>query len=205
MSEVLIQTALSMERAGKTLAAREAARLYREILERHPGHFQAVYSLAQSGICHRPLRTSAERLFAQAAAINPHAADVQFAHGCALQRMGRNEAAVAVFDKAIALDRRHVDALVNRAVALVAVRRLKLPSARCLRQASARCSPDVRSCGARMAMRWPRQVNSTRRCRATTRRSHCGRTIPKLGTIAAPHTSPSSATRRRWRVTTRSS
>ena len=49
-----------------------------------------------------------------------------------------------------------------------------------------------------MAMRWPRQVNEGRRCRATTRRSHCGRTIPKLGTIAAPHTSPSSATRRRW-------
>jgi protein O-GlcNAc transferase len=120
MSDVLVKAALAMERAGN---AKEAARLYREILALDPSHFQALYSLANLDFAAARFE-SAERFFARAAEINPHAADVHFAHGCALQRLTRHAAAVTSFDRAVALDRGHADALVNRAVALIALRRL---------------------------------------------------------------------------------
>ena len=76
--------------------------------------------------------------------IDPMGPDIR----SALQRMGRNEAAVAVFDKAIALDHRHVDTL-GKWVALVAVRRLKdflpIPFRQALCVADPTCGAVVRA------------------------------------------------------------
>jgi predicted O-linked N-acetylglucosamine transferase (SPINDLY family) len=110
MSEVLLQDALQLRRAGKIT---EAAEIYRALLRREPGHFEALHALGiisyQSGRI-----DEAERLIRQAVASNPNAAEAAYNHACLLQRMNRPEEALGAFDRALAVRPDYIEALVNR-------------------------------------------------------------------------------------------
>src|ERR1051326_3470499 len=119
MREALLQDALQLRRAGKIA---EAAEIYRALLRREPGHFEALHALGiityQSGKI-----DEAERLIRQAVASNPNAADAAYNHACLLQRMNRPEEALAAFDRALAAKPNYIEALVNRGGVLWTLKR----------------------------------------------------------------------------------
>lgn len=115
MNEFLLQNALRLRRAGKFP---EAARLYSEILESDPRHFEALHAL---GILHYQSGRleEAERLIGEAVLVNPQAAEALYNRGSLLLRMNRLEEAVHCFGRAIALKPDYIEALGNRASVLL--------------------------------------------------------------------------------------
>jgi predicted O-linked N-acetylglucosamine transferase (SPINDLY family) len=119
MNEQLLMAAIRQEQAGNRA---EAAKLYAAVLNANPRNFKALYQLANLHFGAGGYET-AERLFEEASKIDPKSADVHFARGCALQRLKRNEAAVAAYDKALVLAPGDVEVWSNRAVALQELKR----------------------------------------------------------------------------------
>jgi predicted O-linked N-acetylglucosamine transferase (SPINDLY family) len=115
MNDSVLQNALRLRRAGKFA---EAARLYGEVLQRDPRHFEALHAL---GILHYQSGRleEAERLIGQAILVNPRAADALYNRASLLLRMNRLDEAVHCFDRAIALKPDYADALGNRGGALL--------------------------------------------------------------------------------------
>lgn len=109
-----IQQALALHRQGNLLAA-EA--IYADILRVQPTQFDALYLSGLAALqAKRPER--AADLLSKAARANPKVAAVQVDLGAALFMLKRFDAAVASFDKALALQPDNADARNNRVLAL---------------------------------------------------------------------------------------
>lgn len=94
----LLEKGLAAHRAGQL---EEAAKIYRQILQRWPKHPDALHLLGlvvQKGGKH----TEAIALFAQAAKANPKPAASHLQRGFSLSALGQNQEAVAAFQAAIA-------------------------------------------------------------------------------------------------------
>jgi len=97
-----LQQAIALHRTGQLAAARM---LYEAILRHEPGHFDALHLLgviaAQTGDTER-----AARLIGQALAVDPNNAAAYVNHGLALKELGRLDAALMSFRRAMAHDPR---------------------------------------------------------------------------------------------------
>src|SRR5690349_18414981 len=109
-----IQQAVTLHRQGQL---GEAERLYVDILQSEPGHFDALHLL---GVLMHQRGRSAEALGLIAKAIerNARSADAHTNFGRVLAALKRTEEAVASFDKALALKPDHTEALCHRGNAL---------------------------------------------------------------------------------------
>ena len=117
--DLLLQQAAAFHRQGQFPAA---AGLLRDLLGRQPRHFDALHILALTEIQLRHNDT-ALALFAQAAAIQPRHAMLNFNRGMLLQGMGRSAEALQAFDLALAAQPGYPRALAGRAAALLALGR----------------------------------------------------------------------------------
>jgi predicted O-linked N-acetylglucosamine transferase (SPINDLY family) len=100
----------------------EAQKGYRQILKKHPNHFDALHLL---GVSEKQLghHEAAMRMIKRALLIDPRSATAHSNLGSLLMDLQRFEEAVASCDVAIELDPRLVDAHYNRGNALVALER----------------------------------------------------------------------------------
>lgn len=100
----------------------EAQKGYRQILKKHPNHFDALHLL---GVSEKQLghHEAAMRMIKRALLIDPRSATAHSNLGSLLMDLKRFEEAVASCDVAIELDPRLVDAHYNRGNALVALER----------------------------------------------------------------------------------
>jgi predicted O-linked N-acetylglucosamine transferase (SPINDLY family) len=110
---------LALHRQGDLAAAE---RIYLEVLQREPRHFDSLHMLAlvalQTGRTERGIE-----LIKKAIALNDKVAAAHNNLGKALMDFGRPEQALASFDQALALDQNFAEACVNHGNALVALRR----------------------------------------------------------------------------------
>src|SRR5262249_36245638 len=106
--------ALAFHQAGRL---NEAARLYQDILQESPQHFDALHMLGVIAY-QRGDHAAALPLIDQALAINPHAPSAHNNRGVVLAEMQRREEAIASYEAAIALAPDYVDAVINRGNAL---------------------------------------------------------------------------------------
>ena len=102
-----LQQATLLERQGRL---REAEALCRQILANTRGHFGALHLLSQ--ICHRGRRL-AEAIAFNRKALNqrPNSINAPLKLGMALAKAGRADDAIQRYEKALALDPRHLGAL----------------------------------------------------------------------------------------------
>jgi len=119
MSNALIETALSYQRAGRF---DEAERLYHEILRGNPRHVEALYLLGSLSFQRGSYEDSLRR-FEQVLQINPRLGDALSAKGAVLSSLGRHAEALAAYDGAIALRPGHAQTWSNRGNALLALGR----------------------------------------------------------------------------------
>jgi predicted O-linked N-acetylglucosamine transferase (SPINDLY family) len=98
----------------------EAQKGYRQILKKHPNHFDAMHLL---GVSEQQLGNfeAAMRLIKRALLVDPKSAAAHLNLGSLLMDLGRLEEAVASSDRAIELDPAFVDAYYNRGNALLAL------------------------------------------------------------------------------------
>lgn len=87
----------------------EAEKLYREILETHPEHFNALH-LCGLIACHDKRHQEAERLFLKAIEINPDFAAIHHHYGFMLKVVGRMEEALRSLSKATEIEPDHYEA-----------------------------------------------------------------------------------------------
>ena len=90
MSDPLMRDAKRLHQAGRLL---DAARLYQQILRKHPKHFEALYGL---GMAHAQAGrlNEGERTLGEALASNPRFAEAWRARGLMLMHLGRWEDAL---------------------------------------------------------------------------------------------------------------
>jgi tetratricopeptide (TPR) repeat protein len=104
-----INRAVALQRAGKIVAA---ASIYKSVLQKVPNSPEANHLL---GVCY--LQTNdlerAEALIGKAVSLAPRSADFQSNYGLVLARLGRTSDAVKHFERALKIDGKHHDALVN--------------------------------------------------------------------------------------------
>lgn len=100
----------------------EAQKGYRQILKKHPNHFDALHLL---GVSEQQLghHDDAMRLLKRALLVDPKSAAAHLNLGSLLMDLGRLEEAVASSDKAIELDSGFINAHFNRGNALLALGR----------------------------------------------------------------------------------
>lgn len=98
----------------------EAQKDYRQILKKHPNHFDALHLL---GVSEQQLgnHEAAMRLIKRALLVDPKSAAAHLNLGSLLMDLGRLEEAIASSDKAIELDPGFVNAHYNRGNALLAL------------------------------------------------------------------------------------
>ncbi|HEX9468170.1 MAG TPA: tetratricopeptide repeat protein, partial [Bradyrhizobium sp.] len=110
---------LALHRQGDLAAAE---RIYLEVLQREPQHFDSLHMLAvvalQTGRTERGIE-----LIRKAIALNEKVAAAHNNLGKALMDLGRPEPALASFDHAIALDQNFAEAHLNRGNALINLKR----------------------------------------------------------------------------------
>jgi predicted O-linked N-acetylglucosamine transferase (SPINDLY family)/glycosyltransferase involved in cell wall biosynthesis len=95
----------------------EATRLFREVLSTEPNHPAALYSLAVIALNHgNPVE--ALGLTASGIPAAPDFAPLQFAHGAALQALGRKEEALHSYDEALRIQPDYIEVLTNSGVLL---------------------------------------------------------------------------------------
>ncbi|HMI95156.1 MAG TPA: tetratricopeptide repeat protein [Micropepsaceae bacterium] len=115
MSEVVLQNALALRRAGKFA---EAAQIYGDILRAEPKNFEALHALGilryQCGELEQ-----AERLIGEAVTVNPRAADALYNRGSLLLKLKRFEEALSCFGQALAIKPDYAEALGNRGAVLM--------------------------------------------------------------------------------------
>jgi tetratricopeptide (TPR) repeat protein len=99
MNQALLQDAMRLRRAGKL---NEAAEIYGQVLRNEPRHFEALHALGILSY-QRGRLEEAEKLIRDAMACNPNAPDAAYNHACLLQKLNRQEEAIASFDRALAL------------------------------------------------------------------------------------------------------
>jgi tetratricopeptide (TPR) repeat protein len=114
-----LEAGLSLHREGRL---REAARVYRALLELDAGHVAALHYLGVVATAEGRLDEAVE-LIGKAVALDPVRADAHNDLGIALAQSGRFEAAMAHYEKALALAPDHVGARNNLATALLALKR----------------------------------------------------------------------------------
>ena len=117
----LLATALQLHREGRL---KEAEARYRQILQRAPGRFEALYWL---GLIHLGSGDADQGilLLTQALASRPESADAWVYLGHALNMQRRHEEALASFDKALAISPNLPAALNNRGLALHGLERFE--------------------------------------------------------------------------------
>ena len=113
--------AIALHQQGR-LAEAEAA--YRQVLQRHPGHAEALHMLGVIALQTGHLQAAVE-LIGQALATRPDLAEAHSNHGVALLQLLRHEDALASFDRSLRLKPDFIDALNNRGNAL---REMKRPN-----------------------------------------------------------------------------
>jgi predicted O-linked N-acetylglucosamine transferase (SPINDLY family) len=115
----LLERAVAWHRAGDFATA---TRLYLEILQREPRHFEALHQLgvarAQAGDA-----AAAVRHLTAAIAVNPQSAEAHVHLAHARMATGETEAALASYDQALALRPQYPEALYSRGNALQAQQR----------------------------------------------------------------------------------
>lgn len=115
----LVGRAVALHQGGN-LAGAQA--LYGEILDRQPGHFDALHLLGV--LRHQEGRNGeAHELIAAACRINPNSPEALSNLGIVLQELRRDAEAVAAYDRALAIRPRYAEALNNRGTALRALDR----------------------------------------------------------------------------------
>lgn len=94
-----LHEALALHQRGDLQQARK---IYEEILQRQPGHFDALHLL---GVVAAQTKQSNEalRLLGLALGVNPNHSLAQYNHGLALKELGQLPAALTSFDRSIAL------------------------------------------------------------------------------------------------------
>src|ERR1700757_3346487 len=102
-----IAQAVTLHRQGRL---REAEQVYASILAENPGQFDALHLL---GLARHQQGHAVEALGLIGAALRarPGSADALSNYGLVLDALKRHEEALASFDRALALDGRHVNAL----------------------------------------------------------------------------------------------
>ena len=118
-SQAKFNQALALHQQGKLA---DAERIYGEILEREPNHFDALYRLGIVALQTRRMERGVE-LIRKAIGVNPNVAAVHSNLGKALLDLRRPEEALASFDQAIALQPDFAMAHNNRGNALLDLRR----------------------------------------------------------------------------------
>lgn len=117
--EVAFDRAVALQRRGHL---DEARRLYQQVLQWQPQHFQALHLLGVvEAQTNRPER--AAELIATAIEIDPHSAAAHNNYANALCRLNRYADAVLSYDRAIALQPDYAQAHHNRGIALLALKR----------------------------------------------------------------------------------
>jgi predicted O-linked N-acetylglucosamine transferase (SPINDLY family) len=112
---------LALHRQGELTAAE---RIYREVLEQQPRHFDSLHMLGVIALQTRRAERGIE-LIRKAIGLNEKVAAAHDNLGKALLDLGRPGEALAGFDRATALDPGFAEAHVNRGNALVKLRRLE--------------------------------------------------------------------------------
>ena len=112
---------LALHRQGELTAAE---RIYREVLEQQPRHFDSLHMLGVIALQTRRAERGIE-LIRKAIGLNENVAAAHNNLGKALLDLGRPGEALASFDQATALDPGFAEAHVNRGNALVKLRRLQ--------------------------------------------------------------------------------
>jgi predicted O-linked N-acetylglucosamine transferase (SPINDLY family) len=119
MSNALLETALSYQRAGQL---DEAERLYREILRSNPKHIEALYLLGslwfQRGSFQKALHH-----FEQVLQINPRLGEALSAKGAVLSSLDRHAEALSAYDGAVVVRPGQAQTWSNRGNALLALGR----------------------------------------------------------------------------------
>ncbi|MGE3297780.1 MAG: tetratricopeptide repeat protein [Porticoccaceae bacterium] len=115
----LLRQAVDLHRQGQIA---RAAALYQEILQRQPGHFDALHLLGvaclQSGD-----PEAAVTLIGQAIRVNPRSADALTNLGNALRERGRHAQALTCYDRALGIRPDSAEAHYNRALTLQELQR----------------------------------------------------------------------------------
>ncbi|MBX7199468.1 MAG: tetratricopeptide repeat protein [Rhodospirillaceae bacterium] len=115
-----VQAALKLHQEGKVA---EAERAYRAIVAADPGNFLSTYNLGIL-LVQQGRAQDGEPFLAEATRLNPDFLAAQVVHGGVLSQLGRMTESLAVFDKILARDPNHRDALNDRANALIRMNRL---------------------------------------------------------------------------------
>ena len=116
-----LDRALAFHQGGRLA---EAQKLYEQILQKHPNHFDALHLLGVISI-QTGRFAEAEQQIGRALKINPSMAQAHSNYGAALQWLNRLEEALASHDKAIALSPHFAEAHFNRGNALAKLKRLE--------------------------------------------------------------------------------
>jgi predicted O-linked N-acetylglucosamine transferase (SPINDLY family) len=106
---------LAVHQQGKLA---EAESIYRELLQQHPDHPDALHFLGVLQAQRQNLG-EAERLIGRAIKIAPDNAAAHANRGNVLKALMRNEDALASYDRALGLDPESVEALINRGAVLL--------------------------------------------------------------------------------------
>ncbi|HXQ51912.1 MAG TPA: tetratricopeptide repeat protein [Stellaceae bacterium] len=114
------ERALALHRQGNLA---QAEWLYRQVIDREPGHVDALHLLGVIAY-QRGRFDDAARLIGRALALKPDFVQALFHRGTTLMALRRPEEALASFDKALALKPDFPEALCQRGHALMALQRL---------------------------------------------------------------------------------
>ena len=120
IDEMLQQAAVHHQRGR----LQEAARLYHDILQSRPDHFQALHLLGLLDLQSGKAEDAARRL-RKAVRAEPSAVLARRSLGAALIALGRFEEALKTYDAAIAIDPDHAETLLARAQICVELGRLE--------------------------------------------------------------------------------
>ena len=120
-ADALCGQAFAAHRQGR-LGAAEA--LYQAVLQRRPGHFDALHMLGLLAL-KAGRGEQAAALIGQAVTVNPQHAEALLSLGNAWQQLGRPQAALACYEQALRLKPDYVAAMSNRGVALQELDRLE--------------------------------------------------------------------------------
>src|SRR5579859_2085359 len=119
--QLRFREALALHRQGKVA---DAERIYAEILQRQPNHFDATHMLGVAALQGRRTERGIE-LIRKAIALNGKVAAPHNNLGKAWLDLGRPADALGCFERAIALDADFVEPYVHRGAVLVRLQRLR--------------------------------------------------------------------------------
>src|SRR5947209_14053362 len=113
-TQAIVSRAIALHQGGDL---DEAERLYKSVLALNPDHFEALhfFGLLEA---QRERYEEADELMRRSLEINAGVADAFTNHARVLNSLKRSEEALAACDKALSLNRRSVEAMVSRGIAL---------------------------------------------------------------------------------------